>query len=158
MGSALHVGLQGQEGIHVELQSRIHLSEVFGSPESTEEDYHGGPLSEVFGSPESTEEDYHGGPLSEVFGSPESTEEGYHGGPLYEVFGSPESTEEDYHDGPLSEVFGSPEWLQTDNVEMPMFSLSAYLQQRRRPAVLFSPLRWWGGRPGRPLLTIEQWH
>ena len=26
-----------------------------------------------------------------------------------------------------------------------------YLQQRRRPAVLFSPLRRWGGRPGRPL-------
>ena len=46
-GSAMHVGLQGQE------------------------DYHGGPLSEVFGSPESTEVDYHGGPLSEVSGSPE---------------------------------------------------------------------------------------
>ena len=46
-GSAMHVGLQGQE------------------------DYHGGPLSEVFGSPESTEVDYHGGPLSEVYGSPE---------------------------------------------------------------------------------------
>ena len=29
-----------------------------------------------------------------------------------------------------------------------------YLQQRRRPAVLFSPLRRWGGRPGRPLLTM----
>ena len=89
IGSALHVGLQGQEGIHVELQSRMHLSEVFGSLESTEEDYHGGPLFEVFGSPESTEEDYHGGPLFEVFGSPESTEEDYHGGPLSEVFGSP---------------------------------------------------------------------
>ncbi|CAM9799685.1 unnamed protein product, partial [Ascophyllum nodosum] len=36
-----------------------------------QEDYHGGPLSEVFGSPESTEVDYHGGPLSEVSGSPE---------------------------------------------------------------------------------------
>ena len=46
-GSAMHVGLQGQE------------------------DYHGGPLSEVFGSPESTEVDYHGGPLPEVSGSPE---------------------------------------------------------------------------------------
>ena len=100
------------------------LSEVFGSPESTEEDYHGGPFSEVFGSPESTEEDYHGGPLSEVFGSPESTEVDYDGGPLSEVFGSPESTEEEYHDGTLSEVFGSPEWLQTDSVDMPMFSLS----------------------------------
>ena len=44
---------------------------MFGSPESTEVDYHGGPLSEVFGSPESTEEEYHDGPLSEVFGSPE---------------------------------------------------------------------------------------
>ena len=27
-----------------------------------------------------------------------------------------------------------------------------YLQQRRRPAVLFFPLHRWGGRPGRPLL------
>ena len=33
-----------------------------------------------------------------------------------------------------------------------------YLQQRRRPAVLFSPLRrWWGGA-GRPLLQMEQRH
>ena len=32
-----------------------------------------------------------------------------------------------------------------------------YLQQRRRPAVLFSPLHQWG-RPGRPLLTMEQWN
>ena len=44
---------------------------MFGSPESTEVDYHGGPLSEMFGSLESTEEEYHDGPLSEVFGSPE---------------------------------------------------------------------------------------
>ena len=33
-----------------------------------------------------------------------------------------------------------------------------YLQQRRRPAVLFSPLHPWGGRPGRPLLQMEQRH
>ena len=33
-----------------------------------------------------------------------------------------------------------------------------YLQQRWRPAVLFSPLRRWGGRPGRPLLQMEQRH
>ena len=178
MGSALHVGLQRQEGIHVELQSRMHLSEVFGSPESPEEDYHGGPLSEVFGSPESTEKDHHGGPLSEVFGPPESTEEDYyggllsevfgspestevdyHGGSLSEVFGSPESTEEDYHDEPLPEVFGSPEWLQTDNVEMPMFSQSEV--PSAAPATggtVFPTASVGGGRPGRPLLTMDQWH
>ena len=33
-----------------------------------------------------------------------------------------------------------------------------YLQQRRRPAVLFSPLHRWGGRPGRPLLQMKQRH
>ena len=33
-----------------------------------------------------------------------------------------------------------------------------YLQQRRRPAAMFSPLRRWGGRPGRPLLQMQQWH
>ena len=33
-----------------------------------------------------------------------------------------------------------------------------YLQERRRPAVLLSPLRRWGGRPGRPLLRMEQRH
>ena len=33
-----------------------------------------------------------------------------------------------------------------------------YLQQRRRPAVLVSPLHWWGGRPGRPLLQTKQRH
>ena len=33
-----------------------------------------------------------------------------------------------------------------------------YLQQRRRPAVLFSPLGRWGGRSGRPLLQMEQRH
>ena len=32
---------------------------------------------------------------------------------------------------------------------------AGYLQQRRRPVVLFSPLRRWGGRPGRPLLQME---
>ena len=32
------------------------------------------------------------------------------------------------------------------------------LQQRRRPAVLFSPLHRWGGRPGRPLLQMKQRH
>ena len=138
MGSAMHVGLQGQEGYHGGPLSEVFgssepteedyhsgpLSEVFGSSEPTEEDYHGGPLSEVFGSSESTEDGYHGGPLSEVFGSPESTEEEYHGGPLSEVFGSSESTEDGYHGGPLPEVSGSPKWPQTNNVEMPVFSLS----------------------------------
>ena len=33
-----------------------------------------------------------------------------------------------------------------------------YLQQRRRPAVLFSPLHRWRGRPGRPLLQMKQRH
>ena len=33
-----------------------------------------------------------------------------------------------------------------------------YLQQRRRPTVLFSPLHRWGGRPGRPLLQMKQRH
>ena len=30
-----------------------------------------------------------------------------------------------------------------------------YLLQPRRPVVLFSSLRRWGGRPGRPLLQME---
>ena len=34
----------------------------------------------------------------------------------------------------------------------------ADLQQRQRPAVLFSLLRWCEGRPGRPLLQMQQWH
>ena len=33
-----------------------------------------------------------------------------------------------------------------------------YLQQRRRPVVLFSPLHRWGARPGRPLLQMKQRH
>ena len=33
-----------------------------------------------------------------------------------------------------------------------------YLQQRRRPAVLFSPLHRWGGRRERPLLQMKQRH
>ena len=80
-GSAMHVGLQGQEGMHVELQPQMVAADVnffSGAGGSAmhvglqgQEDYHGGPLSEVFGSPESTEEDYHAGPLSEVSGSPE---------------------------------------------------------------------------------------
>ena len=33
-----------------------------------------------------------------------------------------------------------------------------YLQQRRRPTILFSPLHRWGGRPGRPLLQMKKRH
>ena len=129
-GSAMHVGLQGQEGMHVELQPQMVAADVYffsgagGSAMHVElqgqGDYHGGPLSEVFRSPESTEVDYHGGPLSEV---------------------------SDLRSGfrrTMSRCRCSP--------------CRRYLQQRRRPAILFSPLRRWGGRPGRPLLTMEQWH
>ena len=95
-GSAMHVGLQGQEGMHVELQPQMVAADVNFVSGAGGSAMHVGLQGQ---------EDYHGGPLSEVFGSPESTEV-------------------DYHGGPLSEVPGSPEWLQTNHVEMPMFSLS----------------------------------
>ena len=95
-GSAMHVGLQGQEGMHVELQPQMVAADVIFFSGAGGSAMHVGLQGQ---------EDYHGGPLSEIFGSPESTEV-------------------DYHGGPLSEVSGSPEWLQTNNVEMTMFSLS----------------------------------
>ena len=95
-GSAMHVGLQGQEGMHVELQPQMVAADVIFFSGAGGSAMHVGLQGQ---------EDYHSGPLSEVFGSPESTEV-------------------DYHGGPLSEVSGSPEWLQTNNVEMTMFSLS----------------------------------
>ena len=95
-GSAMHVGLQGQEGMHVELQPQMVAADV---------NFFSGTGGSAMHVGLQGQEDYHGGPLSEVFGSPESTEV-------------------DYHGEPLSEVSGSPEWLQTNNVEMTMFSLS----------------------------------
>ena len=95
-GSAMHVGLQGQEGMHVKLQPQMVAADVIFFSGAGGSAMHVGLQGQ---------EDYHGGPLSEVFGSPESTEV-------------------DYHGGPLSEVSGSREWLQTNHVEMPMFSLS----------------------------------
>ena len=102
-GSAMHVGLQGQEGMHVELQPQMVAADVIFFSGAA------GPVGRAMGSA------MHVGLQGQ---------EDYHGGPLSEVFGSPESTEVDYHGGPLSEVSGSPEWFQTNNVEMPMFSLS----------------------------------
>ena len=96
IGSVMHVGLQGQEGMHVKLQPQMVAADVKFFSGAGGSAMHVGLQGQ---------EDYHGGPLSEVFGSPESTEV-------------------DYHGGPLSEVSGSPEWLQTNNVEMTMFSLS----------------------------------
>ena len=96
IGSVMHVGLQGQEGMHVKLQPQMVVADVIFFSGAGGSAMHVGLQGQ---------EDYHGGPLSEVFGSPESTEV-------------------DCHGGPLSEVSGSPEWLQTNNVEMTMFSLS----------------------------------
>ena len=96
IGSVMHVGLQGQEGMHVKLQSQMVAADV---------NFFSGAGGSAMHMGLQGQEDYHGGPLSEVFGSPESTEV-------------------DYHGGPLSEVSGSPEWLQTNHVKMPMFSLS----------------------------------
>ena len=92
----MHVGLQGQEGMLVELQPQMVAADV---------NFFSGAGGSAMHVGLQGQEDYHGGPLSEVFGSPESTEV-------------------DYHGGPLSEVSGFPEWLQTNNVEMTMFSLS----------------------------------
>ena len=62
IGSVMHVGLQGQEGMHVELQPQMVAADVkffSGAGGSAmhvglqgQVDYHGGPLSEVSGSPE----------------------------------------------------------------------------------------------------------
>ena len=57
IGSVMHVGLQGQEGMHVKLQSQIiFFSGAGGSAMHMglqgQVDYHGGPLSEVSGSSE----------------------------------------------------------------------------------------------------------
>ena len=62
IGSAMHVGLQGQEGMHMELQPQMVAADVnfFSSAGGSamhvglqgQVDYHGGPLSEVSGSPE----------------------------------------------------------------------------------------------------------
>ena len=62
IGSGMHVGLQGQEGMHVELQPQMVAADVnffSGAGGSAmhvglqgQVDYHGGPLSEVSGSPE----------------------------------------------------------------------------------------------------------
>ena len=62
IGSVMHVGLQGQESMHVELQPQMVAADVnffSGAGGSAmhvglqgQVDYHGGPLSEVSGSPE----------------------------------------------------------------------------------------------------------
>ena len=68
-GSAMHVGLQGQEGMHVELQPQMLAADVkffFGCCRASGQ---GDGLCDACGT--AGEEDYHGGPLSEVFGSPE---------------------------------------------------------------------------------------
>ena len=68
-GFAMHVGLQGQEGMHVELQPQMVAADVnFFSGAA-------GPVGRAMGSAMHVglqgQEDYHGGPLSEVSGSPE---------------------------------------------------------------------------------------
>ena len=68
-GSAMHVGLQGQEGMHVELQPQMVAADVnFFSGAA-------GPVGRAMGSAMYVrlqgQKDYHGGPLPEVSGSPE---------------------------------------------------------------------------------------
>ena len=119
-GSAMHVGLQGQEGMHVKLQLQMVVADVnFFSGA-------GGSAMHVELQPQMVAADvnFFSGTGGSAMHVGLQGQEDYHDGPLSEVFGSPESTEVDYYGEPLSEVSGSPEWLQTNNVEMTMFSLS----------------------------------
>ena len=111
IGSVMHVGLQGQEGMLVELQPQMVAADVNFFSGAGGSAMHVGLQGQV-----------------------------------------------DYHGGPLSEVSGSPEWLQTNHVEMPMFSLSEVPSAAPATVGTVFPTASVGGRPGRPLLTMEQWH
>ena len=114
----MHVGLQGQEGMHVELQPQMVAADVNFFSGAGGSAMHVGLQGQegmhVELQPQMVAADVNffsgaAGPVGRAMGS--TMHVGLQG-------------QEDYHGGPLSEVFGSPEWLQTDNVEMPMFSLS----------------------------------
>ena len=151
---------------------------------TTEIDCHGGPVSEVSGPPEATAPLARGGlPLQARHQRRLQPPSGTLSPPTVVISDSAfeewlqsdnmEMSEEPQQSAPtavtLSATAPATEAV-TDTVSSPLYRRRVprkrphrqrvrrwrrYLQQRRRPVVLFSPLRRWGGRPGRPLLQME---
>ena len=145
IGSVMHVGLQGQEGMHVELQPQMVAADVNFFSGAGGSAMHVGLQGQegmhVELQPQMVAADVNlfsgaGGSAMHVG---LQGQEGMHvelqpqmvaaevnlfsgaGGSAMHVG---LQGQVDYHGRPLSEVSGSPEWLQTNHVEMPMFFLS----------------------------------
>ena len=111
IGSVMHVGLQGQEGMHVELQPQMVAADVNLFSGAGGSAMHVGLQGQ---------EGMHVELQPQMVAADVNFFSGAGGSAMHVGL----QGQVDYHGGPLSEVSGSPEWLQTNHVEMPMFSLS----------------------------------
>ena len=111
IGSVMHVGLQGQEGMHVELQPQMVAADV---------NFFSGAGGSAMHVGLQGQEGMHVELQPQMVAADVIFFSGAGGSAMHVGL----QGQVDYHGGPLSEVSGSPEWLQTNHVEMPMFSLS----------------------------------
>ena len=111
IGSVMHVGLQGQEGMHVELQPQMVAADV---------NFFSGAGGSAMHVGLQGQEGMHVELQPQMVAADVNFFSGAGGSAMHVGL----QGQVDYHGGPLSEVSGSPEWLQTNHVEMPMFSLS----------------------------------